>query len=184
LLGTLAAGIETSPLGRRIAPDGSGSVTTADSVEMTVRDPIEFRAVTLKRILRFRSLSVSRYERLVAPEIDAQSPPAELQRSQRYENEIGCRPDQAPGSAVTTCPTSIVPRGHGGWVFTGGPTTTAVGFEATVCEPSAFVAVTRTLIRKPTSADLNAYLELVASETMAQSPPSGRPPSAPQRTHT
>ena len=47
--GTLTAGIEYSPLGRRIAPDGSGSVTTADSVEITVTEPSEFRAVTLNR---------------------------------------------------------------------------------------------------------------------------------------
>ena len=49
--GTLVAGIETSPFGSRIAPLGNGSVTTADSPEMTVVEPIELRAVTLKRIL-------------------------------------------------------------------------------------------------------------------------------------
>ena len=58
--GTLAAGIEISPLGRRIAPDGSGSVTTADSVEMTVVDPSELRAVTLKRSLRPMSSEATR----------------------------------------------------------------------------------------------------------------------------
>jgi hypothetical protein len=49
--GTLAAGIEISPLGSLIAPEGSGSVTTGDSLEMTVVEPIAFRAVRLKRIL-------------------------------------------------------------------------------------------------------------------------------------
>ena len=61
-------------------------------------------------------------------------------------------PVHVPGSAVTTWPTTIVPRPTGGDVFTGGPTTTPVGFDAAVREPSAFVAVTRTRIRKPTSA--------------------------------
>ena len=75
-----------------------------------------------------------------------------LHRSQRYEYEIGCTPVHVPGSAVTTEPTVIVPRTLGVDVFTGGPPTTAVGFEAAVREPSALVAVTRTRIRKPTSA--------------------------------
>ena len=75
-----------------------------------------------------------------------------LHRSQRYEYEIGCTPVHDPGSAVTTEPTVIVPRTLGVDVFTGGPPTTAVGFEAAVREPSALVAVTRTRIRKPTSA--------------------------------
>ncbi len=58
--GTLAAGIEISPLGRRIAPDGSGSLTMADSVEITVTDPRELRAVVLKRSLRPMSSEATR----------------------------------------------------------------------------------------------------------------------------
>ena len=58
--GTLVAGIDVSPLGSLMAPPGSGSVTIADSPEMTVVDPREFRAVTLKRILRLTSAEASR----------------------------------------------------------------------------------------------------------------------------
>ena len=79
------------------------------------------------------------------------SPPAGLQRNQRYAYEIGEAPLQLPGSAETTWPTTIDPRGHGSAVFTGGPATGLVGFEAATREPSAFVAVTRTRILKPTS---------------------------------
>jgi hypothetical protein len=56
-----------------------------------------------------------------------------------------------PGSAVIIWPTTIDPRGQGGAVFSGGPTTGEVGFDAATREPSAFVAVIRTRIRKPTS---------------------------------
>ena len=56
----LVAGIEISPLGSLIAPLGSGSVTIADSLESTVVDPAEFRAVTLNRILWPTSADVSR----------------------------------------------------------------------------------------------------------------------------
>jgi len=77
----------------------------------------------------------------------------------------------------------IVPRTTGVDVFTGGPTTTAVGFDAAVREPSAFIAVTRTRIREPTSALVSRYLSPVAPEMIVQLPPSGSPPSAPQRTH-
>ncbi|MBA3562031.1 MAG: hypothetical protein H0W35_04845 [Actinobacteria bacterium] len=53
---------------------------------------------------------------------------------------------------MATESTSAVPRTSGIEVFTGGPTTIAVGFDATVCSPSAFVAVTRTRKRDATSA--------------------------------
>ena len=150
--GTLVAGMETSPFGSRIAPLGKGSVTTADSPDSTVLEPIELRAVTLKRILWFTSAAASRYVWPFAPEIVTQLPPAVLHWSQRYEYEIGCLPVHDPGSAVTVEPTSIVPRTPGVEVFTGAPTTTAVGLDAAVREPSAFIAVTRTRIREPTSA--------------------------------
>src|SRR5512134_24996 len=59
----------------------------------------------------------------------------------------------------------------------------AVGFDATVWDPSAFEAVTRTRMRNPTSAARSVYCEPVAPDTMAQLPPSGWPPSGPHRTH-
>jgi hypothetical protein len=68
-------------------------------------------------------------------------------------------------------------------VFTGGPTTTPVGFDAAVRDPSAFVAVTRTRMRDPTSALARRYRSVVAPEMIVQLPPSGWPPSAPHRTH-
>jgi hypothetical protein len=54
------AGIDISPLGSFVAPEGNGSVTIADSAEITVKVPIEFRAVTLKRILWLTSLEARR----------------------------------------------------------------------------------------------------------------------------
>src|SRR6188472_3966945 len=95
---------------------------------------------------------------------------------------MGCRPLQLPACTVRTESTSGVPTTSGSDVFTGGPTTTAVGFEAATFEPSAFVAVTRTRMRKPTSALVRSYLEPVARCTNVQLLPSGLPPSAPQRT--
>jgi hypothetical protein len=74
-----------------------------------------------------------------------------LQRSHRYENEIDWRPVQEPGSAVTSDPTTMLPVTNGLEVLLGGPTTIAVGFEATVLDPSAFDAVTRARSRKSTS---------------------------------
>ena len=47
---------------------------------------------------------------------------------------------------------SVVPETSGIDVLTGCPTTVAVGSVAAVRKPSAFVAVTRMRIRKPTSA--------------------------------
>jgi hypothetical protein len=124
----------------------------------------------------------SRYELPFAP-IATHAPPALSQRSHRNENEIGCFPVHDPGFAVTTEPFVIVPLTVGVDVFTGTPTTTAVGFDATVFEPSAFAAVTRTRSLKPTSARTSRYRRSVAREMIAQLPPSGCPPSAPHRTH-
>jgi hypothetical protein len=105
-----------------------------------------------------------------------------LQRSQPYENVMGCLPRQLPGSAVTAEPTSVVPRTVGMLVSTGGPTTVAVGFEAAVLEPSLLVAVIRARSRSPTSAAATTYFELVAPAMMVQSLPSGSPPPGPHRT--
>jgi hypothetical protein len=58
--GTLEGGIETAPLGNRIAPGGSGTPTTPDSDERTVVEPMAFRAVTLTRSFLLTSLDVSR----------------------------------------------------------------------------------------------------------------------------
>jgi hypothetical protein len=150
-VGTLDAGMEVSPLGSLTAPDGRGSVTTGDSADVTVVDPSELRAVRLKRILWPTSADDSRYVLPFALSV-AHSPPAVLHRSQRYENEMGCFPVHDPGLAVTTEPFVIVPCTTGSDVFTGTPTTTPVGLDAAVFEPSAFIAVTRTRSLEPTSA--------------------------------
>ena len=68
-----------------------------------------------------------------------------------YENVIGLRPLQAPCCTLSVESTSGVPTTSGSDVLTGPPATTAVGFEAATREPSAFVAVTRTRMRNPTS---------------------------------
>jgi hypothetical protein len=59
-LGTLVGGIETAPFGSLTAPAGSGTLTSPDSDDNTVVDPIAFRAVTLQRILWLTSLEVRR----------------------------------------------------------------------------------------------------------------------------
>jgi hypothetical protein len=73
-----------------------------------------------------------------------------LQRTQAYEKPIGCRPTQLPGCTVIVASTNGCPVAIGMDVFTGGPTTSAVG-STLVREPSLFVAVTRTRSRNPTS---------------------------------
>src|SRR2546430_11159872 len=176
----LVTGIEICPFGSLIAPDGSGAVTTGDSPDVTVFEPIAFDAVTLKRILWLRSADPSRYVRPLATA--TQFPPPVSQRSQRYENWIGCRPTQVPGLAVITDPVTSDPWIAGFEVLTGGPTTTAVGFEATVDDPAEFVAVTRTRMRNPTSAATSVYFDLVAPGRKTQLLPSASPPSVPQRT--
>jgi hypothetical protein len=181
--GTLVLGIETSPLGSLIAPGGSGMPTTPDSDEIAVAEPTAFLAVTLHRRRWSTSADVRRYVRPFAPAIAAHSPPEVLQRSQPYENAMGCLPLQLPGWTVSTESTSELPWTSGIDVFTGGPTTTEVGFDAAVAAHSAFVAVTRTRRREPTSALATTYRCPVAPMMSPQSLPSGRPPSRPQRTH-
>ena len=61
--------------------------------------------------------------------------------------------------------------------------TTAVGFEAAVALPELFLAVTRTRIRRPTSAAASVYDELVAPPIAGQFDPLALPPSLPHRTH-
>ena len=80
----LVAGIEIAPLGSFTAPAGSGAVTTADSPDSAVRDPIALVAMILSRILWLRSAEPSRYVRPV-PTV-TQFPPAVSQRSHRYAN--------------------------------------------------------------------------------------------------
>ena len=58
-----------------------------------------------------------------------------------------------------------------------------VALEAAVTLPAAFFAVTRTRSRCPTSAALSVYFGAVAPPMAGQFEPSGRPPSAPHRTH-
>ncbi len=78
-----------------------------------------------------------------------------------------------------------------GWpVFTGAPlpppplvVTVDVAFEAALCVPSLFVAVTRKRMRKPTSPEVRTYVVPVAPEIVGQFEASGRPPSEPQRRH-
>lgn len=61
--------------------------------------------------------------------------------------------------------------------------TSCVGFEATWADPDAFVALTTTRIRVPTSAAVRMYVELVAPAIMAQLLASGLPPATPHFTH-
>jgi hypothetical protein len=98
-------------------------------------------------------------------------------------NVIGELLDQPPVVVVSACPSTADPDTTGSEVLVGRAEITGVAFEAAVCGPSAFAAVTRTRRRDPTSADDTMYAVVDAPGIVAQFEPSGRPPSAPQRTH-
>ena len=83
-------------------------------------------------------------------------------------------PDQAPGSAVSTCPSWAVPEIVGGLRFVGRfPATTAVAPDDACVDPPAFDAVTTTRRVKLTSAEVAVYVEAVAPEMFAHEPPDG-----------
>ena len=109
------------------------------------------------------------------------------QRSQLNVNVIGCWPFQVPGLTWSVWPWAGVPESVGACTFAGRPAsgarTTAVALDATVLEPSALVAVTRTRRRRSTSAVATTYFVVVAPPIAAQSAPDGRPPPLGQRTH-
>ena len=113
--------------------------------------------------------------------------PAVSHRSQRKVNVIGCWPFHVPGVTWSVWPCAAVPDRVGACTLTGlpasGARTSAVAFEATVFEPSAFDAVTRTRSRWSTSAVATTYFVVVAPPIAAQSAPLGRPPPLGQRTH-
>jgi hypothetical protein len=100
-------------------------------------------------------------------------------------NVIGCVPDHVPGSAVCVAPSIGDPEIVGGTTLRGlaEPWTTAVAFDTAESEPSAFVAVTRTRIRIPTSASRRRYVSSAPAEPPigAQLEPSDAPPSVGQR---
>jgi hypothetical protein len=82
---------------------------------------------------------------------------------------------------VSVAPTSAAPLIVGFVLFTGAfgfPATVPVGSEVSVEEPSLFFAVTRTRIRRPSSADVSLNVLLDAPLIERQFPP---PP--PQRRH-
>ena len=96
------------------------------------------------------------YEEVVAPTIEAQFCPAESQRSHWYENVIGCAPVHVPVVAIAARPCTGADETDGSTLLTGAPVAppdemSSVAFEAAVADPAAFVAVTRTRKRKPTS---------------------------------
>jgi len=79
-----------------------------------------------------------------------------------------------------------VPEIVGGAVFTGRPAeedalTTAVAFEFALAVPSAFEAITRERIRRPTSARLRMYVLRVSPAIVAQLTPFAPPPVVSQR---
>ena len=80
-------------------------------------------------------------------------------------------------------PTRAMPEIDGWPLFFDGAVTTAVGFDATVVDPSELDAVTRTRIRLPTSRFPRTWLCVVAPAIVVQSEPSGFPPDVGQRTH-
>jgi len=189
LEGTLVAGIEVSPFGSLIAPGGRPAVeeTSAVGAETLVRWPAAFLAVTRNRIVWPVSLSFSVYALSRWPASSTQLLPTGSQRTHWNENVIGWTPDHVPGSPWSVEPGLGVPVIDGALAAFGGfpvaAVTVAVGFDATVAEPSALLAVTRTRRRFPTSAVPTTYADVVAPEIAAQSEPSGLPPEVGQRTH-
>jgi len=127
---------------------------TAVGADVAVSVPIEFRAVTPTRRLAPTSGCLVAYVRAVAPDIDEQLFPLRSQRRHWYLYVMGAVPDHVPGLAVSVSPMTGEPAIVGRLVLRGlaEPWTFAVGFEAALVEPSEFVAVTRTRIRRPTSA--------------------------------
>ncbi len=137
--------------------------TAAVAFDARVCSPRLLEAVTRKRMRDPTSSAESVYAVVVAPEIVVQlepsgSPPSSPQRTHWYANEIGATPAQVPALAKRIRPWTAVPLIDGSVVARGGPLvvdccTTALGFEATVAEPTAFVAVTWTRRRCPMSAE-------------------------------
>ena len=78
-----------------------------------------------------------------------------------------------------------MPEIVGGFVYASVPAslTAALALVATVFEPSAFEAVTRTRRRLPTSMAAGMYLSVVAPPIAAQFDASAAPPEAGQRVH-
>src|SRR5262245_15694228 len=174
--------IEPVPLGQ---PVTGSSVTTAVGADVAVSLAMAFVAVTRTRSVLPTSACLATYVFAVAPAIDEQLPPAELQLRHWYVNEIGCVPDHVPGSAVCVAPATGEPEMVGGLTTRGraDPWTTAVGLETAVSEPSPFEAVTRTRSLIPTSASRTRYVESLPAEPpmAAQLEPSAAPPSGGQR---
>jgi hypothetical protein len=115
-----------------------------------------------------------------------QFPPVASQRRQWYEYVCGSAPAHEPLLAVRLCPTCGVPAIVGGAVFRGAPaagaaSTIALAFDVDAAEPSAFVAVTRTRRRQPTSARRTTYVCPNACEIPVQLTPLAPPPEVSQR---
>jgi hypothetical protein len=91
---------------------------------------------------------------------------------------MGCVPDHVPGLAVCGWPSTGEPEIVGGVTLVGlaAPRTSAVGFDAALSEPWAFVAVTRTRSRRPTSPLRTWYVLPSAPPMGGQFEPSGAPP--------
>src|SRR5471032_3211259 len=84
---------------------------------------------------------------------------------------------QTPLSAVSVSPSAALPATVGGttaagatkiWAGEGGATTTGVGVEAEVAEPSPLVAVTATTSVEPRSSAETTYAEVSAPAMSAQ----------------
>src|SRR5687767_11832713 len=101
----------------------------------------------------------------VAPAITVH-PAVAVHRYQAYEYVIGVVPLQLPVCAVSVEPTTVWPEIVGALVLSGGvgaagAATALVRAEKAVADPNLFVAVTRTRIAKPRSAEPSTYDEPV-----------------------
>ena len=96
---TLVTGIETRPLGSRIAPAGSPVAITSVGFEFADAEPTAFRAVTTTRS-RFPTSSFATIRVWpVSPGMFVHEAPAELHRCHWYVYEVGLF-DQVPFAAV------------------------------------------------------------------------------------
>ena len=127
-------------------------MTTAVCADVTAFEPLVFVAVTLTRSVLPASAVTSVYVLWVAVVMSAHAAPVASQRDQRYANVIPL-PVHVPGFAVSASPTTVGPddRRRCRVRRTGLRRDAAVALEVAVVWPSAFVAVTLTRSRKPTS---------------------------------
>jgi hypothetical protein len=150
---------------------GSGS-TTGVASDWTEADPPAFVAVTTTRIVSPTSSARSGNVPAVAHQTTTQLPPPWSHRAHSYAYELGS-PIHSPVETARLPPSTAAPETTGGETFAGdGGSTASVGGELASFEPPAFMAVTTTRRRRPSSAGDGPYVEETAPNRSAHVSPS------------